>query len=53
MIPEDIINESSPRPPKRKVNELIGFGAFKDSLPSTEEFIREKRLETAREDNVR
>ena len=29
---------------------LVGFGAFKDALPSTEEYPREKHEETRRED---
>ncbi|MDQ2731919.1 MAG: hypothetical protein M3Y56_09690 [Armatimonadota bacterium] len=31
---------------------LTGFGAFKDSLPSTEDYFREKREDTIREDRA-
>ena len=37
-------------PTVAKPRELVGFGAFKDALPSTEEYMREKREEIASEE---
>ncbi len=33
-----------------QAKELSGFGAFKDALPSSEEYMREKRAEIEREE---
>lgn len=37
-----------PAPPNTR--ELVGFGAFKDALPSSEDYMREKRVEIEREE---
>ena len=37
-------------PASPKTRELVGFGAFKNALPSSEEYMREKRAEIEQEE---
>lgn len=52
VMPEKPVARKPSAPAKlaAKPKELVGFGAFRDALSSTEQYMREKREETLRED---